>query len=349
MQILRLTLENLRAIDSVELDLSTADGRPRRRTVILAANGFGKTTTLDAIAHIYGQFDERLGARSVTAADLRRTSTPQPGPGEVSPTGLVEIEANLVFEERQSIRAYFPDVPEHGPLRREIGSMPARDRSFTAQALLDSLASSESVRDDTFTAPVRAALLESRGAPCVYLVADRGTLAAPADVSAPELADFDPKVDCLAPGRARFRTLAARLALAYVSPRDNDRDGLVKRLWAVLAQYLPNMPRPVGVRGLTLLFDNQRRAQVGLSELSDGERAVLLLLGEIALRNPEHGVVLIDELEQHLHPRWQRDILDALVALAPTAQFIITTQSVSLAASAEDDLVKIGDWDEYGA
>lgn len=349
MQILRLAIENLRAIDGIELDLSTADGRPRRRTVILAANGFGKTTTLDAIAHVYGQFDERLCARSLTAADLRRTATPQPGLGEAPPPGVVEVEASLVFEERQSIRAYFPATPEHGPLRREIGAMPALDRSSTAQALLGSLASPEAVREGTFTEPVRAALLESRGAPCVYLMTDRGTLTAPTDVNAPELADFDPKADCLAPGRARFRTLAARLALAYAAPRDNDRDGLVKRLWAVLAQYLPRMPRPVGVRGLTLLFDSQRGAQVGLSELSDGERAVLLLLGEIALRNPEHGVVLIDELEQHLHPRWQRDILDALVALAPTAQFIITTQSVSLAASAEDDLVKLGDWDEHGA
>lgn len=85
-----------------------------------------------------------------------------------------------------------------------------------------------------------------------------------------------------------------------------------------------------------------------LPRLSDGQRAVLLILGELALRNPAEGMVLIDEIEQHLHPRWQRAMLDALFSLLPDAQLIITTQAPYVAASAPDDVVTIGDWTRDG-
>ena len=83
--------------------------------------------------------------------------------------------------------------------------------------------------------------------------------------------------------------------------------------------------------------------------LDEGERAVLLIFGELAIRSPKGGgLVLIDELEQHLHPRWQRAALGALVALLPSAQFIFTTQSPYLAACAPDDVVELGDWTRDG-
>lgn len=75
-----------------------------------------------------------------------------------------------------------------------------------------------------------------------------------------------------------------------------------------------------------------------LQQLSDGERAFLAMLGDLvrrlALANPEledplqgHGVVLIDELELHLHPRWQREVVDKLRTNFPNIQFIVTTHS----------------------
>jgi predicted ATP-binding protein involved in virulence len=111
---------------------------------------------------------------------------------------------------------------------------------------------------------------------------------------------------------------------------------------------MPDMPRPVDVHGLRLLFETPEGTVVSLRQLSDGQRAILLIMSEIALRNPAHGVVLIDEIEQHLHPRWQRALLEALLALLPTAQYIITTQAPYVAASAPDDVITIGDWERDG-
>jgi predicted ATP-binding protein involved in virulence len=75
-----------------------------------------------------------------------------------------------------------------------------------------------------------------------------------------------------------------------------------------------------------------------VEQLSDGEKCTLALLGDISRRlsiaNPERdnpnegdGIVLIDEIELHMHPTWQRRILNTLSEVFPNIQFIITTHS----------------------
>ena len=78
--------------------------------------------------------------------------------------------------------------------------------------------------------------------------------------------------------------------------------------------------------------------RLSLTQLSDGERSFLAVLGDMVRRlelaNPElenplegHGVVLIDELELHLHPTWQREVVENLRTTFPNVQFIGTTHS----------------------
>lgn len=73
-------------------------------------------------------------------------------------------------------------------------------------------------------------------------------------------------------------------------------------------------------------------------QLSQGERNLLALVGDIAKNlaimypnseNPlkENGVILIDEVDMHLHPSWQSDILDKFMRTFPNCQFFVTTHS----------------------
>lgn len=73
-------------------------------------------------------------------------------------------------------------------------------------------------------------------------------------------------------------------------------------------------------------------------QLSDGEKCTLALFGDLARRlalaNPSldnplegQGVVLIDEVELHMHTLWQRRIIGELTKTFPNIQFIITTHS----------------------
>ena len=89
---------------------------------------------------------------------------------------------------------------------------------------------------------------------------------------------------------------------------------------------------------LRMTVDKQG-AELNLTQLSDGEKCLLALAGDLARRlaiaNPKpdcnplegSGVVLIDEIELHLHPKWQRAIIPNLKKTFPNCQFIITTHS----------------------
>jgi predicted ATP-binding protein involved in virulence len=75
-----------------------------------------------------------------------------------------------------------------------------------------------------------------------------------------------------------------------------------------------------------------------LEQLSDGEKMLLMVVCDIARRlsiaNPGlpdplegRGIVLIDEIELHLHPKWQREVIPALLSTFPNIQCLLSTHS----------------------
>jgi predicted ATP-dependent endonuclease of OLD family len=73
------------------------------------------------------------------------------------------------------------------------------------------------------------------------------------------------------------------------------------------------------------LYDG--RNQYEISEMSGGERAIFPMLMDFASWNIHNSVILIDEIELHLHPPMQQALLRALPKLGKNNQFIITTHS----------------------
>lgn len=85
-----------------------------------------------------------------------------------------------------------------------------------------------------------------------------------------------------------------------------------------------------------------------MSEMSDGYRSVLNMVADIAHRmavlNPQlgdsvletPGIIIIDEIELHLHPGWQKRILNDLTTVFPNIQFIVSTHSPEVITSYKD-------------
>ncbi len=90
-----------------------------------------------------------------------------------------------------------------------------------------------------------------------------------------------------------------------------------------------------------------------VAQLSDGERSLLAMVFDLTRRltqaNPEmedpaaeaEAVVLIDEIELHLHPGWQRRIVRNLTETFPKCQFIVTTHSPQVIGEVEHDRIHI--------
>ncbi|MFS7402067.1 AAA family ATPase [Carnobacterium maltaromaticum] len=93
-----------------------------------------------------------------------------------------------------------------------------------------------------------------------------------------------------------------------------------------------------------------------ISYLSSGYQSLIWLVFDIAYRmailNPNlfenvidytTGVVLIDEIDVHLHPKWQWNVIGALKKTFPRVQFIVTTHSPIVLASCKDQVISISE------
>ncbi len=89
-----------------------------------------------------------------------------------------------------------------------------------------------------------------------------------------------------------------------------------------------------------------------LEQLSSGEKMMLMLVVDIARRlsiaNPSlenpllgEGIVLIDEIDLHLHPQWQREIIPSLTNTFSNCQFIITTHSPQIVSRVKKENIFI--------
>jgi len=101
-----------------------------------------------------------------------------------------------------------------------------------------------------------------------------------------------------------------------------------------------------------LKIQNQNGNWENLNQKSDGEKAIISLVADIAynlslakdfmvddnfLNSP--GVVLIDEIENHLHPDWQRKIIPLLTEVFPKIQYFITTHSPQVIGSIKSEYI----------
>ena len=95
---------------------------------------------------------------------------------------------------------------------------------------------------------------------------------------------------------------------------------------------------------------NKKNELLDILQLSQGEKSLMALVGDIARRlammNPAlenpllgEGVVMIDQIDMHLHPKWQRSIVQNLQNTFPNCQFILTTHSPAVISDSPNLLV----------
>ncbi|MFZ2450591.1 MAG: retron Ec78 anti-phage system effector ATPase PtuA [Methylovulum miyakonense] len=87
-------------------------------------------------------------------------------------------------------------------------------------------------------------------------------------------------------------------------------------------------------------------------QLSQGEKSLFALVADIARRlvllNPSlsdplqgNGIVLIDEIDLHLHPGWQQSVIPYLLNTFPNIQFIVTTHSPQVLSTVSAECIRI--------
>lgn len=140
--------------------------------------------------------------------------------------------------------------------------------------------------------------------------------------------------------------------LDYRISKSNDELAKKQMAWGIEAinQLLPEGNSFDSIDDKGRIWFKTGTAKASTIALSDGFRSVMALAGDLVWRliesfpeskNPllEEGVVLIDELDIHLHPTWQRQIAGQLRQTFPNIQFIMATHSPLVAAGAGENAV----------
>lgn len=114
----------------------------------------------------------------------------------------------------------------------------------------------------------------------------------------------------------------------------------------------------MGTRELEIAYRNEDNElmRIPINQLSDGYKSTISLVADIAYRmavlNPQlldkvctetDGIVLIDEIDLHLHPTWQQRILEDLTDIFPKLQFVVSTHTPSVISSAKSENLLILD------
>jgi len=119
-----------------------------------------------------------------------------------------------------------------------------------------------------------------------------------------------------------------------------------------LEKFMPNFKEFRVQRNPLAMVVMKHGKKVRVDQLSDGEKCMMALVGDLARRlaianpildNPLEGdgIVLIDELELHLHPNWQRRSIRQLKEVFPNCQFIISTHSPQILGEVEGRQLRI--------
>lgn len=100
-------------------------------------------------------------------------------------------------------------------------------------------------------------------------------------------------------------------------------------------------------------------SEIRIDQLSDGEKCLMAMIGDLARRlaiaNPTlddpltgEGVVLIDEIELHLHPAWQRNFITKLIHVFSHCQFVLSTHSPQVLGEVPGSCLRILHREETG-
>ncbi|MFZ3172179.1 MAG: AAA family ATPase [Carboxydocellales bacterium] len=137
---------------------------------------------------------------------------------------------------------------------------------------------------------------------------------------------------------------------ANKNPDDSaEFDAIMEALKKCLDNIVSNVKIDYDIKSAEIVVIHNENLKLHYSQLSDGYRCMISLIADIAYKmsilNPHlkefaiaetTGVVLIDELDLHLHPKWQRVVVNDLKKIFPKVQFIATTHSPFIIQSLED-------------
>lgn len=323
MKINNIKLNNFRGIEKLELDI---DGR---NTVFYGINGSGKTTVLSAITILYS----RLIQKSIKNRYKLN----------------VNIEStDIMFGKSESIlniEGCFTDSNKDFSYMKKYNKR-LKTRKHNPSGLDDfaEVFSDFIIQDDEKSLPI-----------FMNYGVHRVVLDIPLRINKTHTFDRVSAFERAVESKIDFRTFFEwfRNQEDYeneikVSVDPTHEDFSLKAVKNAIYFFLEGFSNLRVQRNPLRMVISKENVKFEINQLSDGEKCILALIGDLARRlslaNPSlnnplegSGIVLIDEVELHMHPGWQRRILPTIFDMFPNVQFFVTTHSPQVLGEVDEN------------
>jgi hypothetical protein len=361
MRLKHVVIHNFKGIHSVEFPTEDAPNALRSLTALLGDNGSGKTTVLQAIALTlsmatrrtrdlgsfswHGFLPERVASLGSTFVELDVAFEPE----EVKLTNelFTAWQDSLPPERRQTMKIVPPSTHEEVTLQFEQGRVDSPQgfeavNQFLGRYYIKALKDTRPEFKDSFAKLGDIFWFDQHR--------NLGTLMAEDFASDSRFRERWQAIDASTEPRPRegwqagveqlreylvgwwgHHTTVPRRGKDFINP-------LEERFQTVFpgTRFVGIMPRGgvIAPKANDFYFLIDRDGRVyDLAEMSSGEQAVFPLVYEFVRLDIKRSVVLIDELELHLHPPEQQRLLAALPRIGPDCQFLISTHSEFLSSA----------------
>jgi len=324
----KISLKNIRGFESLEFDLDRGDGTYAGWTVFTGSNGSGKSTLLKAIAYCLIPSDAKF-ALSLPSHFLRKDCS----------TGSIDLDFSWTEgddSEHEAVRLSDGGYREGISLRGLSVSNPGG--IFTSSELRDEVA-----LQGWFS--------------CGYGPFRRITNATPRVEQIQQTKDSERFATLFleAATLSEVDTWLSRLRFEELEDNKDAAAQLSSFLELVGQNLLPHNFSVGRVDSKGLWLRDPNGVELSWFEMSDGHRSAMVLIADIVRHMTKtygieglygrdesgrifvqrSGVVLIDEIDAHLHPEWQREIGFWLKRNFPKVQFLVTTHSPIILQAAD--------------
>ncbi len=327
MRVKRLQMTSFRGIGDLTLDFHESEP-----TVLIGINGVGKSSILDCLSLLLSRFMEWIG-------------------GYLPEEEIIKPIEMDISNHSTSTHLIISILWDNGELNWEI----VRIRNGVSQDLGHEMTSSCAnaiwrhwQKDPQYNIPL-----------VVYYPVNRSALDITIEI--PNKTDFN-QIDAydkaLTGGQIDFASFFYwfRIIEDLENEKLRDKHDYINRQLEAVRQaiysIIPEFSNLRVRRSPLRMTVRKQDEELIVNQLSDGEKCLLAMVGDLARRlaianpglpNPLEGsgVVMIDEIELHLHPKWQREIIPALKRTFPNCQFIITTHSPQIISQVKPDSIYI--------
>lgn len=343
MRIKSIKLINYRGAVSLNIDFH------RQLNVFIGVNGAGKSTILDSLAIMLSWLVNRLKNTNASGQQISETEINN-GQG----TAIIEITG--VTEDSQEITWKI--------VKTRTGYIHAGERSNFSQL-------------NEYTQQIQRQITEHQGQinlPLfVYYSVNRAVLDIPLKIKTKHQFESLSAYENALTSGSDFRTFFEWFREREDLENENRKyqydlikpegfcfpDPQLEAVRETIERFLPDFTN-LSVRRNPLRMEVTKKNKiVTVNQLSDGEKCLIAMLGDLARRmaiaNPQNpypltgtGVIIIDEIDLHLHPQWQRFVVPKLLEVFPNCQFFISTHSPNIITHVQPESLHFMEQTEMG-